>query len=150
MYAICLRYCRDEYDAKEALQNGFINVFRHLENFSGKSPLYAWIRTIIIRASLDQLKLRKRNRSIISEDGIDSIMTFNNPEESMTLEAMMRIINSMPEGYKTIFNMYVIDDMSHLEISKMLGIAESTSRTQLLKARKYLQSKLKKGQNIYL
>lgn len=150
MYSICLRYCKDEFSAQDVLQNGFIKVFRNLESFKGASSLYRWIKTIIIRAALDEIKKKKKEEELFTsqefmEDSIGEADT-----ESMSFEEMMKLVHAMPTGYKTIFNMAVLDEMSHLDISKLLGIKESTSRTQLMKARNYLKKQMLTRQNLYL
>ncbi|MBK9025842.1 MAG: sigma-70 family RNA polymerase sigma factor [Saprospiraceae bacterium] len=150
MYSICLRYCRDEFDAQESLQNGFIKVFKNLQAFKGESALYSWIKTIIIRSALDQIKKKKKDDELFVRDEIVSDQVGGEDPESMTYEEMLKIVQMMPLGYKTIFNMAVIDDMSHLEISNVLGITESTSRSQLMKARNYLKKQMLTKQNQYL
>ena len=150
MYSICFRYCRDEFDAQESLQNGFIKVFKNLQAFKGESALYSWIKTIIIRSALDQIKKKKKDDELFVRDEIVSDQVGGEDPESMTYEEMLKIVQMMPLGYKTIFNMAVIDDMSHLEISNVLGITESTSRSQLMKARNYLKKQMLTKQNQYL
>ncbi|MBK6371835.1 MAG: sigma-70 family RNA polymerase sigma factor [Saprospiraceae bacterium] len=150
MYSICLRYCRDEFDAQESLQNGFIKVFKNLQAFKGESALYSWIKTIIIRSALDQIKKKKKDDELFVRDEIVSDQVGGEDPESMTYEEMLKIVQMMPLGYKTIFNMAVIDDMSHLEISNVLGITESTSRSQLMKARNFLKKQMLTKQNHYL
>jgi RNA polymerase sigma factor (sigma-70 family) len=150
MYSICLRYCRDEFDAQESLQNGFIKVFKNLASFKGDSALYSWIKTIIIRSALDQIRRRKKDEELFIRDEGGSEQVGEEDIEIMTYEEMLKIVQLMPMGYKTIFNMVVVDEMSHLEISNTLGITESTSRTQLMKARNFLKKQMLTKQNHYL
>lgn len=149
MYPICLRYCRNKAEAQDALLIGFTKVFKSLESFKLEGPLGGWIRKIIVRTCIDLIRARKPINII----PIDSV-GFSDPgveyHEQMTYEEMINIVNQMPEGYRLVFSMYVIDEMQHNEIAQTLGIAESTSRTQLVKARKYLQSKLINKINLYL
>ncbi|HQW70241.1 MAG: sigma-70 family RNA polymerase sigma factor [Saprospiraceae bacterium] len=150
MYAICFRYCRDEYKAREALQNGFIRVFNNLKSFNTDMSLGAWMRTIMINCSLDELKRNKKTENIEDNKFINQLSEPNLIDETMTAEEMMSLVNEMPEGYRTVFNMFIIDDLSHLEISQILGIAEATSRSQLSKARNYLKVQLLHKQKLYL
>ncbi len=104
----------------------------------------------MIRAALDELKKKKKEEELFTsqefmEDSIGEADT-----ESMSFEEMMKLVHAMPTGYKTIFNMAILDEMSHLDISKLLGIKESTSRTQLMKARNYLKKQMLTRQNLYL
>ncbi|MBK6448553.1 sigma-70 family RNA polymerase sigma factor [Candidatus Brachybacter algidus] len=150
MYAICFRYCRDEYKAREALQNGFIRVFNNLKSFNTDMSLGAWMRTIMINSSLDELNRNKKTENIEDNKFINQLSEPNLIDETMTAEEMMSLVNEMPEGYRTVFNMFIIDDLSHLEISQILGIAEATSRSQLSKARNYLKVQLLHKQKLYL
>ena len=150
MYAICFRYCRDEYKAREALQNGFIRVFNNLKSFNTDMSLGAWMRTIMINSSLDELNRNKKTENIEDNKFINQLSEPNLIDEKMTAEEMMSLVNEMPEGYRTVFNMFIIDDLSHLEIGQLLGIAEATSRSQLSKARNYLKVQLLHKQKLYL
>lgn len=142
MYGICLRYCRDESIAAEALQAGFIRVFKNLANFRSDGDLGAWIRKIIIRAAVDQLKKEKisftEDLSLVDESNYsyNPVPAFDDFDYNF----LLKLMNKMPDGYKMVFSMYVIDEMDHTEISELLGITEATSRTQLFKARKMLQN----------
>lgn len=150
MYSICLRYCKDEFTAQDVLQNGFIKVFNNLGSFKGTSSLYSWIKTIMIRSSLDEIKkMKKEEELFISQELVEDTVG-EMDYESMSYEEMMKLVEAMPTGYRTIFNMAVLDEMSHVEISKLLGIQESTSRTQLMKARNYLKKQMLTRQNLYL
>ena len=150
MYSICLRYCRDENDAQDALQNGFVKVFTNLGSFKGASSLYSWIKTILIRAALDEIRKKKKEEELFTSQEFIEDTVGEMDYESMSYDEMLKLVDSMPTGYKTIFNMAVLDEMSHLEISKLLGISESTSRTQLMKARNYLKKQMSTRQNLYL
>ena len=142
MYGICLRYCKDESVAAEALQTGFIRVFKGLSNFRSEGDLGAWIRKIIIRAAIDQLKKEKisftEDLSLVDESiyNYTPVGTFDDYDYNF----LLKLMNKMPDGYKMVFSMYVIDEMDHTVISEFLGITEATSRTQLFKARKMLQN----------
>lgn len=140
MYSICLRYCRDRDDACDALQNAFIRVFENLQSFKKESSLYSWIRTIVIRSALTELKKKRRIEEFFVNDEVATASIAVTEKENMTYEELIKVIHTMPLGYKTIFNLAVIDELSHSEISKLLGIKEATSRSQLLKARNFLKN----------
>lgn len=127
--------------AADALQNGFIKVFRYLGKFKGDADLFFWIRKIIIRSAIDQYKTDNKRRV----DDLDEVET-SDTSYHQTIDfdlhnynEMMGLISRLPNGYKNVFSMYVLDDMSYKEISDLLEISESTCRTQLFKARKLLQ-----------
>ena len=145
MYSICLRYCHDQASATDALQEGFIKVYKYLNSYKNTGNLYSWIKKIIVRSCLDQIKKEKANFSI----DVDLINTENHTYEldidsfdNYTYKKIIRIIDTIPAGYKLVFSMYVLDEMSHSEISSLLDISESTSRTQLYKARKLIKKLL--------
>lgn len=143
MYSICLRYCSDDHQAQEALQNGFIRVFRNLNKYRFDGPLGAWIRKIIIRSAIDQIGLNKKYQSLFTDVEVDSI-TDQGVEwsDDMTYNQILKIVDNLPPGYKMVFTMYVLDDMSHAEIADILHITESTSRSQLKKARSLIKKQM--------
>jgi RNA polymerase sigma factor (sigma-70 family) len=149
MYSVCLRYCPNDADAQEALQNGFIRVFRFLDRYAEQGQLGAWIRKIMVRASLDQIRANKKHQIAGDETTIDDSLHVDFPD-TMTYEKLLQLLEELPEGYKIVFSMYVLDDYSHAEIAETLQINEATSRTQLFKARKMLQTKLAHQLNQFL
>lgn len=139
MYSICLRYCREAWLAQEALQNGFIQVYRHLATFRQEGPLGAWIRKIIVRNCLRVLQREHQHAlQFTQNDAHLEWAGVEQPQENMTYEHMLKYLDLLPEGYRMVFSMYVLDDLSHAEIAAVLDITESTSRSQLKKARHYL------------
>ena len=142
MYAICLRYMNNEDEAKDALQEGFIKVVKNVHKFKFTGSFEGWLKRIFVNTSIEQIRKRKKHLDIDEMHGnlqhTDSIKTGN-----MDVEKMMELVQKLPEGYRTVFNMYVIDGFSHKEISDKLGVSESTSKSQLFKARKQLQVWLK-------
>jgi len=148
MYPICLRYCRTQAEAQDALLMGFTKVFHRLHSYKEEGPLGAWIRKIIVRTCIDLLRSQK-SLPLVSLDHVQVQEPSVVYHESMTYDEMIKIVNRMPDGYRFVFCMAVIDEMSHAEIAQALGITESTSRTQLVKARKYLQSRITNKLNLY-
>jgi RNA polymerase sigma-70 factor (ECF subfamily) len=145
MYPICLRYCKDEASAADALQVGFIKVFKNINSYNEIGHFGGWVRKIIVRTALDQIRKDKVHMSF----DLENISELNH-SYSMTLDfddfnynQLLSFLNSLPDGYRLVFSMFVLDDMSHAEIAEALNITENTSRSQLYKARKMLQSILK-------
>lgn len=142
MYGICLRYCKDDSTAAEALQTGFIRVFKNLNSFRNEGELGGWIRKIIVRSAIDQIKKEKisfcDDLTIIDE--LDNSYTMEISFDSFNYDQLIGLLNRLPKGYKMVFSMFVLDELDHSEIAATLGISEATSRTQLFKARKMLQS----------
>ncbi|HPK09606.1 MAG TPA: sigma-70 family RNA polymerase sigma factor [Saprospiraceae bacterium] len=141
MYSICLRYCNRADMAADALQEGFINIFRFINTYTGIGNFDAWMRKIIIRAALNQLRKQKAY-STIQENEININENYyiqNIDFDTFSYERMIKHLNNLPDGYRLVFSMYVLDDMNHREISESLKISENTSRSQLFKARKMMQ-----------
>jgi RNA polymerase sigma-70 factor (ECF subfamily) len=139
MMGVCLRYARTTQEAEDMLQDGFIRVFTHLNTFKFDGPLDAWIRRVVVNASL-----RHVNKKAFSYESIGIPEYYDAPVVSdaiskLSEQELIVLINKLPIGYKTVFNLYVIEGYSHREISEMLDCGESTSRSQLAKAKRSLQ-----------
>lgn len=144
MYAICLRYLKNEFDAQEALQKSFIKVFKNIHQFNGSGNLGAWIRRIVVNVCIEALRKRKADRLFFTEEDLPEMVLNETDFDEENYKHLLALLDTLPEGYRIVFSMFVIDEYSHAEIAKILGIKESTSRSQLLKARKYLQNLLQK------
>lgn len=142
MYAICLRYLRNESDAKDAMQNGYMKVFKNIHKFQFKGSFEGWMKRIFVNSSIELIRKRKLHLDVneIEEYAIPSIV--EHLGSNVDYENMLAIVNQLPSGYRTVFNMYVVDGFSHQEIAEQLEISESTSKSQLFKARKQLQSQM--------
>jgi RNA polymerase sigma factor (sigma-70 family) len=151
MLFLCYRYLNNLMDAEEVLHNGFMKVFDNLGKFEERHEkgFEFWIKKIMINECL--MFLRKRvNFQLISIDEInEKEIDKENLRDDMEPEVYLNLINELPVGYKTIFNLYAIEGYAHNEIAEILGIAESTSRSQLTKARKLLQQKIIKTESLY-
>ncbi len=142
---LCKRYTKDAHLAQDALQDTFINVFRYLANFKGKGVFDAWIRRIAVNCSLNVIKKSTFHYHSISDNG-EYILPSVDAEiyESLDYEDLLEILQELPPIYYMVFNMYVIEGFDHKEIGEMLNIGESTSRSNLSRARKKLVDILKK------
>jgi len=145
MYAICIRYTHQRDNALDVLQDGFVKVFSKLQSYKGKGSFEGWLKKIFIHTAIDYYHKVKviaeyfpdaEISEIIFTDSIDII-------GKMSEKELLKLISELPDGYRMVFNLYVIEGFDHEEIGKMLGITSSTSRSQLVKARKYLQEKIK-------
>lgn len=143
MYRLSYRYVRTQPDAEDVMIAAFTKVFREIGKFShsGEGSLEAWIRKIVVNESL--MWLRQRHNFMMAEN-ID--LNFPEPDLSLltSLEAedILTMISRLPTGYRTVFNLFVIDGFNHKEIASMLEITENTSRSQLFKAKSLLQKML--------
>lgn len=144
MGRVCLRYLNDEEEAKDALIEGFLKVFNNLQKieYRDKESLTVWIRRIMINECL--MRLRKNKGVIFLSINEDDSISNTLIEEDISTEEIFNIIKSLPDGYRTVFNLYVVEGYSHQEIAEMLGISESASRSQLSHARVKLKEQLSK------
>lgn len=144
MYGICLRYCKRNDLAGDALQAGFVKVFKSIKQFKGEGELGAWIRMIIVRTSLSLIKVEKKHDSVELGEGSSGFieMEFDIDLDKFDYKRMLEHLERLPQGYRLVFSMNVFDEMPHKDIAKVLKISENTSRSQLLKARKMLQKSI--------
>lgn len=141
MYGISLRYTKCQDDAQDILQEAFIKVYVHREKFEINQSIGAWIKTITINTALTYIKQNYRFKLIEDDvyfDGIDTEID-NGMDIKVLQEKLLSILRNLPDGYRTIFNLYVIDNLTHKEIAEYLNISENTSKTQLFKAKKMIQ-----------
>ena len=145
MYGICLRYAKNNTDAEDILQEGFIKVFRYLKDFRGEGSFEGWMRRIMITTSLNFYKKKNLLKSDIDFDRIQ-LDSSTGPEavSNMTVEELLSLVRKLPVGYRTVFNLNTIEGYSHQEISELLNISINTSKSQLSRAKYSLKSKLVK------
>ena len=143
MMALCCRYVKNRGDAEELLLDGFYKFFKHLKEFryQGEAALYSWIRTIMVRECLMFLR-RQHAFSMLSAEAAESIAPETEPLSGLSAAEIFDLIVRLPVGYRTVFNLYVIEGMEHKEIAKALGISEGTSKSQLSKSKALLQKML--------
>lgn len=149
MLGICLRYCKNYDAAKDAMQIGFINIFEKIGSFKGDSKFETWMTRIMINNALNEL--RRNNKYGLIEDIAGMSETLEGTEDvdanavsRMSYDELIEILQTIPDGYRVVFNMYAIEGYSHKEIAETLGINEGTSKSQLNRARKYLQELVQK------
>ncbi len=142
LFVVCLRYSRNRADAEDYLQETFIKIYKKIEQFDANRGVFeAWARRVAINTCLE--KLRKHSLYAVSiSDAVHLPAQGTDALSKMHLQDLIDLIQTLPEGYQTIFNLYVIDGFTHKEIAERLGISISTSKTQLMKARQMLQKKI--------
>lgn len=141
MFGICLRYAKNREDAEDMLLDGFMKVFRDLGQFQFKGSLEGWIRKVMVNTALMHLrkKLRFDFQTTRNELVIEQVAVEPDTWQNIRVEAIIQLIQQLPIGYQTIFNLYAIEGFSHKEIGERLDIKESTSRSQYTRARRALQ-----------
>ncbi|MBL7736982.1 MAG: sigma-70 family RNA polymerase sigma factor [Chitinophagaceae bacterium] len=145
MLSVCYRYTKSVPDAEDVMQEGFIKVFRNIEQFKFQGELGGWIRRIMVNTALNYLKKNRNYQSDLSflDSGMHPVSD-DNPEIMLSAKDLADLIRQLPTGYQTIFNLYAVEGFTHVEIGKMLGINEGTSRSQYARARGLLISWLEK------
>jgi RNA polymerase sigma factor (sigma-70 family) len=153
MLGVCYRYADDRDSAYDMFQDGFIKVFDKLHMYNGKGPLGAWIRRTIVNNMLDEIRKQKRmalKESIFQadykalNDDWEDEFEFEEEVDEISHERVLEMVQSLPAGYRTVFNLYAIENYSHKEIGEMLGVTESTSKTQYRKAKGHLKKMIEK------
>jgi len=146
MLAICLRYSKSRDEAEDLIQEGFLKIFQNINTYRKHGSLEGWIKRIMINHALNQYK---KNRKIpyaedVEEINENEILSFDEEVENIEPvppETLLGMIQSLPEGYRMVFNLYVFEGYSHKEIAEAMNFTENTSKTQLMKARRQLQKK---------
>lgn len=152
MYGVCLRFSNNRAEADDILQEGFIRIFNHLKEFRGEGSLEGWARRTIVNTAINFYRKRvKQGISIDLETFRERIEDNNQIIEKLAADELLEVIQLLPDGYRTVFNLNIIEGYSHKEIADMLEISENTSKSQLSRARVALQKMLdsiKKRENI--
>jgi RNA polymerase sigma-70 factor (ECF subfamily) len=143
MYGLCYRYLKDSMEAEDALVMSFARIFEKIDQFKGEGSLEGWIRRIVVNEALTCLRRHRSMHLVTDLDAAEYQVNYKNLEDHLEAEDLMQLINELPTGYRIVFNMYAIDGYSHKEIADALGISENTSKSQLSRARTYLQKALK-------
>ena len=149
MFPLCIRYIGDRSQAEDILQDGFVTLFTRLKDFKGEGSFEGWARRIFVTTAL--MSLRKKDALKMSDDleAARGLKTeISSQTQNIGYKELMKLIMTLPPGFRTVFNMYAIEGFSHKEIGEMLGISETTSRTQLSRARIWLQNKIKEIENV--
>ena len=142
LLAVCTRYTRHRMEAEDVLQDAFIKIFRNLEKFEGKGSFEGWMRRIVVNTALKNYNKSSFKKERIGLEDYQEASMDQDVISSLYKEELLKVIEELPNGYRVVFNLYVIEGFSHREIAQELKIQESTSRSQLVKARKMLQSKI--------
>jgi RNA polymerase sigma-70 factor (ECF subfamily) len=139
MLALCFRYVCDDMAAEDVMVEGFLKVFEKIGQFSGEGSFEGWIRRIMVNEALGYLRKQKRILEDNLSDEANNIPDYAQADQNLQAEELLALIEALPVGYRTVFNLYAIEGYAHMEIAQMLGITESTSKSQLHRARALLQ-----------
>jgi RNA polymerase sigma-70 factor (ECF subfamily) len=143
MMLVCLRYARDEDEAGEILQKGFIKAFAKLELFNGAGSLQGWLKRIMIRTAIDHFRMQQREqKAVIFELEGNDMPEESTAETSLAAEEILQLIQQLPAIQRTVFNLFALEGYSHKEIAEETGLTEGTSKWHLCEARKTLKKQL--------
>lgn len=143
MLAICYRYTGDIDVAHDVLHDGFVRIFTRF-SFRGESSLSTWITKIMISQAIDYLRKEKRlNQLVVNEEVLPDVVDMGSMESAISQERLMAFIAELPDGCRTVFNLYIFEEKSHKEIAEMLNIKEHSSTSQLHRAKNILAKKIK-------
>jgi RNA polymerase sigma-70 factor (ECF subfamily) len=144
MYSLCLRYAGNTEDANDWFQEGFVKLYRHLAGFRAEGSFEGWARQIFVTTCINGIKKRNGQMPSIPED-IDRASDDLSGFDKLANEDLIAMIRQLPDGYRTVVNLYLVEGYNHKEIGEMLNITEEGSRSQLFRARNLLQKMLSKG-----
>ncbi|AMC11229.1 RNA polymerase subunit sigma-70 [Lutibacter profundi] len=141
LFSICLKYSKNKQEAQDNFQDGFVTIFNKIGQFKFKGSFEGWLKRIMVNTIL--LKYRQKNvlNIVVTEEIPDEVIVDVDDEE-ISLDFLLNLIQELPDRYRMVFNLYVLDGYSHKEISKMLCIAEGTSKSNLARARAILKNKI--------
>jgi len=159
MLAICIRYVKDRMLAEDIMQEGFMTIFAKVGQFKDKGSFEGWMKRIMINSSLKSLQISSKNNhfdidemndvslSNLQADEYEVDINYTDPKSvientNFSQDEILKVVSELPDGFRVVFNMYAIENYKHKEIAEILGISISTSKTQLIRARKNLQDKL--------
>lgn len=148
--SVCRRYARDPSSAKDILQESMIKIFKNIHKYKPSGSFVGWMRRICVNTALQSFDKACFKNEILGLDDLTE-QPFSIPVVYSHLgeEELLEVISNLPEGFKQVFNLYVIEGLSHREVGQALGITESTSRSQLTRARNYLRQQLQKRERFY-
>lgn len=144
MLAVCTRYCANRADAEEVMLDGFMRVFEKIDQFREEGSFEGWVRRIMVTESLMFLRKAKQWRHELPLEEVTVEPDYEWADTAVNENDLLRLVNQLPDGYRTVFNLYAIEGYPHAEIAEMLSISEGTSKSQLSRARMMLKSNLKK------
>ena len=145
MFAICIQYSKSREEAEDNLQDGFIKILESIRQYTGKGSFEGWMKRIFINTALEKYR---KNRSLQVVEEVPEVMDEDDIDDNLSIpsDVLFEFVNQLPEKYRLVFNLYVMENMQHKEIAAMLGISDGTSKSNLARAKDILKKKI----NAYL
>lgn len=147
MMGICLRYAADRADAEDILQTGFIRVFQKMNAFRMEGSFEGWVKRIMVNTAIEMYRKNLRTLAAVSLDEVQEEVRLSD-WNSLEVQDLLKLIQTLPNGYRVVFNLYALEGYSHKEIADELGITEGGSKSQLSRARAILKEKIKEMEEL--
>ena len=141
MFAICIQYSKSREEAEDNLQDGFIKILESIRQYTGKGSFEGWMKRIFINTALEKYR---KNRSLQVVEEVPEVMDEDDIDDNLSIpsDVLFEFVNQLPEKYRLVFNLYVMENMQHKEIAAMLGISDGTSKSNLARAKEILKKKI--------
>lgn len=139
MFAVCIRYSRTREEAEDNLQDGFIKVLESVGQYSGKGSFEGWMKRVFVTTALE--KFRKASPLQLTEE-LPDVQDEEMPDEEIPAEVLLEFVSQLPDKYRMVFNLYVMEQLPHKEIAAMLGISEGTSKSNLARGKEILKKRV--------
>lgn len=142
--SVCLRYSENEEDAVEILNDGFLKIFKNIHQYQPENSFKAWIRRIMVNTAIDHYRKYQSPVKVLDIENVANEPSSNETYSAIAKEEIMQMVQALPQSYRMVFNLYVVEGYAHKEIAEMMGITESTSRSNLTAANAKLRALLRK------
>jgi RNA polymerase sigma-70 factor (ECF subfamily) len=146
LFGISLKYSRNYQDAEDTLQDSFLIIFDKIKQYNNKGSFEGWLKRIVINTALQKYRKKNHLQLIKEVSDTEEVVEIDFEDTDVDIGFLLKLVQELPDKYRLVFNLYVLDSYSHREISKMLNISEGTSKSNLSRARKKLKEKLEKYQ----
>jgi RNA polymerase sigma factor (sigma-70 family) len=144
MLAVCMRYAKDRMEAEDVLQMGYIKIFQKIKEYRGDGSFEGWIRRVMVNTAIESYRKSLRSLKVVEIDEAYEQPSTGFDFGTLGMQDLMKVIQKLADGYRMVFNMYVIEGYSHKEIAETLGISEGASKSQLSRARAILKEEITK------
>jgi|TARA_B110000908_G_scaffold24391_1_gene27948 RNA polymerase sigma-70 factor (ECF subfamily) len=146
LFGISLKYSRNYQDAEDTLQDSFLIIFDKIKQYNNKGSFEGWLKRIVINTALQKYRKKNHLQLIKEVSDTEEVVEVDFEDTHLDIGFLLKLVQELPDKYRLVFNLYVLDSYSHREISKMLNISEGTSKSNLSRARKKIKEKLEKHQ----
>lgn len=148
MLALCMRYAKDRMEAEDVLQNGYVKIFQKIHEFKGGGSFEGWMRKVMVNTAIESYRKNLRSLQVVTIDEAFEQPSIGFDFSRLAMQDLLKLIQKLADGYRLVFNMFVIEGYSHKEIAQELGISEGASKSQLSRARTILKEEIIKMEGL--